>query len=60
MFWMAWPDAPFTKLSIAENIITLSFTLVSHMDISQKLVLRTLPEPIFEFNFKIFINLDLL
>ena len=28
MFWTAWPEAPLTKLSIAEKITTLSLILV--------------------------------
>ncbi len=45
MFWIACPEAPFTKLSIAEKITILFFTLVSHTEISQLLVLSTFPEP---------------
>ena len=45
IFCIACPDAPFTKLSIAENIINLSFNLVSQIDISQLFVFKTFPEP---------------
>ena len=60
MFWIAWPDAPFTKLSIAENITNLFLTLVSQIEISQLFVLRTLPDPNAVFNFKILTNLEFL
>ena len=60
MFWIACPEAPLTRLSIAENIIYLFLILVSQTDISQLLVFKTLPEPSCEFNFKIFINFDFL
>ena len=45
MFCIACPDAPFTRLSIAEKIIYLFLNLVSQIDISQLLVFKTLPEP---------------
>ena len=57
---MACPDAPFTKLSIAENITILFLTLVSQIEISQLFVLSTFPDPIGEFNFKILINFEVL
>ena len=60
MFCMACPDAPFTRLSIAENIINLFFTLVSQIEISQLFVYKTFPDPIEVFSFKILINLDFL
>ena len=60
MLWTAWPDAPLTKLSIAENITILFFILVSQIEISQLFVFKTFPEPICEFNFFIFINLSFL
>ena len=45
---------------INDNMINLFFILVSQIEISQLLVLRTLPDPNSEFNFKIFINFDFL
>ena len=60
MFCIACPEAPLTRLSSAENIINLFFTLVSQIDISQLFVLSVLPEPSVEFKFKILINLDFL
>ena len=56
MFCIAWPEAPFTKLSIAEKIIILFLILVWQIEISQLLVFKTFPEPISEFNFNILIN----
>ena len=57
MFCNACPDAPLTKLSIAENMINLFFNLVSHIEISHLFVLSTLPDPIEVLEFSIFINL---
>ena len=41
IFWIACPEAPFTKLSIAEKIINLFLILVSQTDISQLFVFKT-------------------
>ena len=60
MFCIAWPDAPFTKLSIAEKITNLFFILVLHTDISQLLVCNTFPEPRGALRFKIYINCEFL
>ena len=60
MFCTACPEAPFTRLSKAEKIIILFLILVSHIDISQLLVPKTLPDPIDEFSFNILINFDFL
>lgn len=57
---MAWPDAPFTRLSIAEKIINLLSFLVSQIDISHMLLFKTFPDPSLEFNFNIFINFEFL
>ncbi len=57
---MAWPDAPLTRLSIAQNIIILFLILVSQIDISQLFVFKTSPDPNDEFNLRILINFDLL
>ena len=35
MFCIAWPEAPFTRLSMAENITILFFTLVLQTEIVQ-------------------------
>ena len=45
MFCIAWPEAPFIKLSIAEKIINLFLILVSHIDNSQLFVFITFPVP---------------
>ena len=58
IFCTACPDAPFIRLSIAENMINLSFILVLQIEISQLLVLRTLPDPSSEFSFKILMNFE--
>ena len=55
MFCIACPEAPFTKLSRAEKITIFFFILVSQIDISQLFVFKTLPDPICELSFKIFI-----
>ena len=48
---MAWPDAPLTKLSIAEKMTILFLCLVLHTEISQLFVFKTLPLPIGELIF---------
>ena len=45
---------------MAENIINLSFNLVSHIEISQLFEFRTFPDPNFLFNSNILINFDFL
>jgi len=60
MFCTAWPDAPFTKLSMAEKMINLSLILVSQIDISQLLVFKTLPDPRGVFKLSTLTNFEFL
>ena len=53
---MAWPEAPFTKLSIAEKITILFLYLVLQTEISQLFVFKTLPLPMAVLIFNIFIK----
>ena len=54
---MAWPEAPFTKLSIAEKITILFLYLVLQTEISQLFVFKTLPLPNGVLIFKTFTNI---